>query len=418
MRQILNGPDYVPASTAELDLSMLKEGARTESGMAEMRDASQGMAAHALQKLQNEIDATVGNAYGGEDALQNLRLGRKTAAQRHDLYDSVKSTFGKKDPADVEPVGAVQRLTWGRDTGINALRDIAQRAPDRMPEIARAYLEGGGKWENLGPETQKILVQNPDVRDLVKQYSANQARFEGLTKLEPAKLFDKMTADRNATLSLLQDVARYTPERMPDMFRAFVQDIFDTVVRGGDVEKTKSALNAWDALGKEGKQVFLPNSPELVKEWDNLFTALNRVAAEPNPSGSGYMASFIKHKADIAKGITGTLGAAGGYAHGGLPEAGGLGIIGSFAGPIFDMAGNAGMARLLYDPKWVKLLTQGLRFQLSNEPAAAALVSSQLMRMAQPKNVLDDPRNQRIGTSNGIPVYGRPPIESFWRLAN
>jgi hypothetical protein len=85
-----------------------------------------------------------------------------------------------------EPVQAFQQLTYGKDSGVDFLRQVAQQAPEEMPKLGRAYLEGlfenatkdggfdkartiGNSWSQLGPETKKILFKNPMlVQDLDK----------------------------------------------------------------------------------------------------------------------------------------------------------------------------------------------------------------------------------------------------------
>jgi hypothetical protein len=80
-----------------------------------------------------------------------------------------------------EPVQTFRQLTWSHDAGIDMLRQIAHWAPDQMPELGRAWFqqlvekggeEGGfaktqgllNQWRALGPETQKILFPDPQLR--------------------------------------------------------------------------------------------------------------------------------------------------------------------------------------------------------------------------------------------------------------
>ncbi len=191
IENIVSGPDWKPASTAELDLGALKEAARAE--MPELRDTSQGLAASAVRDLDGQIRGVVAKAYlpGGQPppppgashpGLQALLNGRDLTRQKWETADVLKS-FGRKIE-DLEPVQVFGQLTWGRDAGVERLREVAKRAPGEMPKIGRAYVEGLletatrsgdfgrtqevlNQWDALGPETKKLLFRNPNqVQDL------------------------------------------------------------------------------------------------------------------------------------------------------------------------------------------------------------------------------------------------------------
>jgi hypothetical protein len=298
MRQIINGPDFKPASAAELDLSMLKDASRTEKGLRELRTPSQGMAAFSVGQLQNEIDSTVAGAQapgGPGSALADLQKGRAATAKKYDIAD-VASTFGK-DLEKLEPVQVFGRMVWDEDKNIRLLRDVAQRAPTQMPKVGRAYLEG----------------------------------------------------------------------------------LFDTITREGDLSKVQGALNKWDALGAEGKKLLF-RDPGLINDLDNLFFLMKRIKLEPNPSGSGYMIALANIKRNLAT-VGGIIGGAAGM-RGGIPSAAGWGAAGILGGEGLNMLTNAGLARALYKPAFARALTRTLQAQISGQGPTAALGLSQLMRLA------------------------------------
>lgn len=163
MRSILEGPDHVPASVAEAGLGGLKELSREGTG----RNA--GLARHIVPELQTAIDTTVGQI--DPQALRGLREGRARTAESF-------TTRGVLDDLRVEPVETFNRVTYRQDAGIDRLRRIAREVPGELPKIGRAYLEklfekataeGGfskaqglqGEWRNLGPETKRLMFQNP-----------------------------------------------------------------------------------------------------------------------------------------------------------------------------------------------------------------------------------------------------------------
>lgn len=182
IRNIIEGGDFKPASAAELDLSMLKDASRAE--MPELRDISQGMAAAAVKELDQQIRGVMGDArMPGYDpksgapnpALDALLKGRKATAEKWDVADTLKS-LGRVD--SLEPVNVYEKLTVDRDARVERLRQVAQYAPEELPKVGRAYVEGlidtatrGGNfehtqkilnsWEDIGPETKKLLFKHP-----------------------------------------------------------------------------------------------------------------------------------------------------------------------------------------------------------------------------------------------------------------
>lgn len=169
-KNIIEGPDFIPAQAAEQGLGGLKTMARTDN--TNLRNTSQGMAAGVIPDLQEGIDAAV--AKTGPDALTSLQNGRAAHASKMEVAEVA-------DKLREEPVQAFNQATWAQDTGIGFLRRIADQAPDVPPVIGRALLtklfdqatqEGGFSraqginkvWENLGPQTKQLLYPNPGLR--------------------------------------------------------------------------------------------------------------------------------------------------------------------------------------------------------------------------------------------------------------
>ena len=383
MRQIINGPAMKPASAAELDLGMLKDAARNEN-LPELRDTSQGLAAQSVKQLQMAIDAKMaGAAYPGWDpesgtpspALDNLRAGRRATAQKYDVADTFAG-LGRRNIDELEPVGVHQRLTSAGDAGINQLRAIAKVAPDAMPDVGRAFIEGGGNWSKLGPETKKIIFGGDDnlISNLDALY-AKERKFSKLTQMEPVPLFDKLTAARGRMVSLLRSVAEETPQQIPQIARAWTQGLLDTITQKGDIHHADSVWNSWFKMDPQTKKILFPN-PGQVDDLNNVFFALQRLNREVNPSGSGYIVAINAMKRDVLRGLGMVAGGATGLAEGGAGGAtvgAGLGFIGS-AG--LEAVSNATLARLLYDPRFTRMLTQGIQLQLRGDPRAALAAKS------------------------------------------
>lgn len=167
---ILAGEDFVSASVADANLSAIKSIARGAEA-PELRNLSQGLAAKAVRELDLGVRAAVAKA--GPDASKALQRGRSLTKAKYSAADLLKEL---RD----EPVQVFNQLTFRKDSSVNLLREVAKQAPQDMPKLARAYLEGlfdtatkeGGfdragtlfnKWNDLGPTTKKALFRDPIV---------------------------------------------------------------------------------------------------------------------------------------------------------------------------------------------------------------------------------------------------------------
>ncbi len=194
MRNILDAPDFVSASTADQDLGALK-------GI--MRDSPQsrsvGQAKFAADKLSAAVDEAAKRA--GPDAVAALQQGREATVNKYDAQDFQRA-IGFKDVgtgsvAPGEPVALVNKLTRPGDRSVNLLRSVAEQTPEHLPALAQAVTQGlldkvtaeagMGKpttalteWNKVGPQTKSILFQQPakiqnltDFFTLAKKLSEN-----------------------------------------------------------------------------------------------------------------------------------------------------------------------------------------------------------------------------------------------------
>jgi hypothetical protein len=170
IKNILDAPDYLPASMVDTDLSAIKALARTDGP----RDVSQGLAAASVRTLDNAVRAAVKAA--GPDAERALTEGRAATQSKYRAADVLKQL---RD----EPRQVFDQATWANDAGIDRLKAVARESPQSMPQIGRAYLddllakataEGGfekaaslqSSWEKLGPQTKALLFKPQHIKDL------------------------------------------------------------------------------------------------------------------------------------------------------------------------------------------------------------------------------------------------------------
>jgi hypothetical protein len=171
LKSILQGEDFIPASVAEKGLGGLKSLSR-QADSAATRNTSQGLAALGVERLQEAIDTAVAQAPADAGrALQSLRNGRTLTASKYSVHDVVKQLRE-------EPVQLFNQMVYSGDSGVELLRKVQKEAPKELPKVGRAYIEqlltkasaeggfqgGAGlwkQWQNLGPETKKMLFKNP-----------------------------------------------------------------------------------------------------------------------------------------------------------------------------------------------------------------------------------------------------------------
>jgi hypothetical protein len=173
MRNIIDGPDWMPASQAEADLSTLKRMAREQGGLAK----------RAVAELEKAVQEAVAN--GTPEAKAALDAGRQATRAKYAVADVLEKVTGKSE----EPVAAFRKLTANGDANINLLRAVRGQAPQAIKEVARAAIQdiltppaaesiadrGAGikaRWERMGPQTKQILFPNGLASDLDKFFIA------------------------------------------------------------------------------------------------------------------------------------------------------------------------------------------------------------------------------------------------------
>jgi hypothetical protein len=191
LEDLVNGPEYKPASAAEADLGALKEVVRKNTLTGGVKNEAGQMAASLVDRLQDVIDGTV-KRIGGPEALDELRAGRLATRGKYEAINLV-------DQLKTEPVRLYDQLTSKRDASIDLLRQVNKLAPEETPALGRAWLEAAmdkatdsgrfdhadklySDWNGLGNETKKIMFRNPTlISDLDNffQSAKDSARIEG-----------------------------------------------------------------------------------------------------------------------------------------------------------------------------------------------------------------------------------------------
>lgn len=168
--RLMNGPDHAPLSVVDAALGELKTFARSDN--PDLRTIGQGKAIGAINRLHAAVQQAAEAA--GPEAVQALTEGRQATTAKYIAADVLKSVEGSNG----EPVGAFRRLTARGDSAVQQLRAVATQAPEAIPQIGRAVLDGlldtatenGGfekartirtAWNKIGQETKLLLYKDP-----------------------------------------------------------------------------------------------------------------------------------------------------------------------------------------------------------------------------------------------------------------
>jgi hypothetical protein len=174
IQNILDGPDTVPASVAEENLSALKSIQR-EAVDGKTKD----LAGKAIAAANPAIESAVAEA--GPDATKALFAGRaawKEHAQTLDLIDSLAGdTSGKSGQTKV-----AQRLLRPADASFPDLQKVLAVAPDSAPALREAFLgkvfkkaetgdftnptEASNLWNQIGKRTKAALFEPEHIADV------------------------------------------------------------------------------------------------------------------------------------------------------------------------------------------------------------------------------------------------------------
>lgn len=173
---ILDGPDMLSATTADRSLGAIKTLMREKN----LNGRTKYLLGQALDALDPAVNDAV--AKGGPNAMAALWEGRALTRAKYATKETMEALPD-------EPVKIFDKLTAGpnygagRDVNINLLRDVQQHAPDSIPALGRAYLQGLFEksvrgmgeynpkaalqaWTKLGSETRQILFKPDQISEL------------------------------------------------------------------------------------------------------------------------------------------------------------------------------------------------------------------------------------------------------------
>jgi DdrB-like nuclease len=182
---------------------------------------------------------------------------------------------------------------------------------------------------------------------------------------EPVKAFERLTNDKDRSIVHLRNAAREAPGSVEGIARAYVEGLLEQL-KTGRFANGQTVLNAWQKLGPATKELLFKH-PAMRKNLDEFFQLAANVSKNPNPSGTAGVSAMTQQVV--------------GLSNAGLtiwnPAAGGAALAGQGA---YLLANNV-LSRMLFTPKGVQALKNGLRVNVANK-AAATLAAGQILKMA------------------------------------
>jgi hypothetical protein len=186
-----------------------------------------------------------------------------------------------------------------------------------------------------------------------------------------------LTWQKDIGVSFLRKIAEHTPEVLRQIGRAYIQKLFDQATQEGGFSRAQTIAKQWENLGPQTKKLLYPN-PGLRTSLDRFFLGVKMAAENPNPSGT----ALVNQVSNSVAGLTGAGAGIGLWLHSPLAALGSAALEGGY------LLGGRAIAKLLYSPAGVRLLTGALK---PEAPAAAALRASQILRIAGDDDVTPIP---------------------------
>ena len=172
-----------------------------------------------------------------------------------------------------------------------AMRSKAQALSSRLVSPLHDAVEDAA--QAVGPDAYQALQDgNAATRakyDLAKAIPRSYMKSD----VPPANLVDLhnlLTKAEDAQFPALQKVALHTPQVVPDIARATLEDIFRGTTENGGIAKVQSAINEWNKLGPQTKHLLF--GPATTDEIDNLLHYSKMAVSEANPSGTATTAQI------------------------------------------------------------------------------------------------------------------------------
>lgn len=243
-------------------------------------------------------------------------------------------------------LGAMKDMTRGK--AMPDLSDVlAGKAITEVETALRARLT------EAGPEA---------VAALDRGRAATRSKYAAADVLkkvpaEPVQAFKQAIYSKDAGIEHLRAVAKQTPDALPQIGRAFLEDLVQTATAEGGFGRAQGLAGKWANLGPETKQLLFRDEG-YIKDLDSFFLLAKKIGENPNPSGTAHTGALVVH------GMNGWF----------------------FRDPVssvlYELSGKS-IATLMHSRRGVKALTRGFQTKVTaGNKTAATAAAGELMKAA------------------------------------
>jgi hypothetical protein len=255
------------------------------------------------------------------------------------------------------------------DAALGDLKRIIRRQ-------GREQFSSGGRdlgeiLQTMEQEVTRAASQDPSaLRSLQAGRKSTVARHQALDFVEDVvnrrgtNIAMDAIGRKDSGIELIRNLQRVSPEVVPQIGRAFLDDLIESATADGGFKGAQGLLKTWQKMGTETKQALfaeaLAKNPSYLKDLDNFFLLADRVTRNANPSGSAWTGGTALHVTQMATLQNPALSA-------------------------FLEAGGYTASRLLSNPTVVRALSRGAALPTSAKAARAAQVAAimKALEMAQ-----------------------------------
>jgi hypothetical protein len=221
------------------------------------------------------------------------------------LYDEMSWTLTPSEQSQSAGFSALQRLlkaddyvpAWQAEHALGGLKSMARvetesgvrnqgegiaasLIEDLQSAIDESVMEHGGYEALDGLRNGRKLHANvQDVSDMLNSL---------FPKGEPVQAYRKMTWTGDSGVNFLKEIAKRAPEAMPQVGRAFLDNLFRLATEEGGFGRAKTLASAWRNMGDKTKEILFPDH-ELRSDLDKFFLGSKMVAEDINASGTQKM---------------------------------------------------------------------------------------------------------------------------------
>lgn len=219
------------------------------------------------------------------------------------VYDRMLRASELAQPmgAEAKALKAIDRLMTAEgqyaplsvvDDALSDLKGVLRSNPDKLGKgagalnsvVASLDAQVMAAAKRAGPEAVKALQDGRAAT--VRKYIA--ADLSDRLGAEPARAAGKLVTRADTSVGLLRDLAKQSPESLPKVGRAVVDDLLETATQEGGFSRGAGLFEKWQTLGDETKTLLF--KPNLKKDLDRFFLLAKRMGESPNPSMSGTIA--------------------------------------------------------------------------------------------------------------------------------